>query len=418
MKRALVTVAALVVAVSTSCVDTSSGSGDQGQGSKDVRISVQVSGGESEIAAIEEMAESFEATRAGVTVEVIGVPSPGDHMARLATSFAAGRPPDVFLLNYRRFGQFAAKGVITPAVLGDLQEAEFFAPPIEAFTFDGRLLCLPQNISSSVTYFNPKLFAKHGVPLPRPGWTLADMGSAAERLSAGGVEAIGFEHSFRTLPPFVWTNGGDVVDDLHRPTAITLRSPPARQALTYLRDLLRFGVDAGDAAADPAEERFARGELAMFLDSRRAVPKFRKSEGLVFDVAPLPVGTTPATLLASDAYCVAKATEHREAAHAFVRHAVGPEGGRVLAEAGRTVPSHKALAESGAFLAPQRLPASSQVWLDVVPHLRRLPRVAQRNEAEEGASDVLEQFFAGRLSIDEAVERIERDSRAALAKGR
>ena len=336
------------------------------------RIVVQAAGGESEIKALEEMADAFERTHEGVTVEVVGVAEQGDHMARLATAFAGGEPPDVFLLNYRRFGQFAAKGVIEPA---ELATEDYFRQPLDVFTFEGRLLCRPQNISSTVTYFNPALFQRAGAALPKPGWTWADMRAAAEKLASSKIEAIGFEHTMRTVAPFVWAAGGEVVDNTAAPTRISLDTAPAGAALDYLNGLLPLGVDAADAAADPAEERFARGELGMFLDSRRAVPKLRKSDGLVFDVAPLPTGSAgAATLLASDGYCVSKAGKRKAVAHAFAEYAVGPEGGKVLAAAGRTVPSHKALASSPEFLSPDKPPASS-------------PRLARRDPYGSGAAE-------------------------------
>lgn len=380
------------------------------------RLIVQASGGESEIKAIEEMARAFEEQHGDVRVEVVGVASQGDHMARLATSFAAGEPPDIFLLNYRRFGQFAARGVIDPPE--PLSPDEYYAEPLDAFTFEGRLLCLPQNVSSTVTYFNPALFAKAGIAPPDPtrAWTWSELRAAAEALHAARIEAIGFEHTMRTVAPFVWSAGGEVVDDREQPTRITFDSPEARAALSYLKGLLPFGIDAAQAAADPAEERFARGELAMFLDSRRAVPKLRKSEALQFDVSPLPLDRQPATLLASDAYCVAKAGGHKQAAHAFARFAVGPEGGRILARTGRTVPSHRGLSQSDEFLAPDKQPPSSEVWLDVIPTTMQLPNVGPWHETEENASEVLEQFFAGKLSLDDAVRRIAAESRRLLAR--
>jgi multiple sugar transport system substrate-binding protein len=141
------------------------------------------------------------------------------------------------------------------------------------------------------------------------------------------------------------------------------------------------------------------------------VPSFRKSEGLDFDVRPLPrvvPGRPSASLLASDAYCVAKDTEVPALAAQFVQFAAGPEGGAVLAESGRTVPVLKELAQSEVFLAPDQLPRSSQVWLDVIPDLRRLPNVAPQDEAEEAADDLLEQYFGGKADLDQTVTEISR----------
>ena len=377
-------------------------------------ITVQAAGGEGELNALREMITAFEAAHPGTKVSFTGLAEQGEHISKLGTSFAGGNPPDVFLLNYRRFGRFAKQGVIdTPT----LPRGEYYQPSLDAFTVDGKLLCLPQNISSSVMYVNTALFTKAGVALPKADWTFADLQTTAAALKAKNVKTIGFEHGFRTIPAFVWAKGGEVVDSTDNPTVITLGTPEARGALEYLKGLLdNGGVTATDAAAASAEDRFAQGELAMFVDSRRAVPAFRKADGLDFDVLPLPKDKTAVTLLASDAYCVAKASKNLALARAFAEYAVGPDGGKVLAESGRTVPSLKSVAESDAYLAPGKEPASSRVWLDVIPTVRRLPNVANWNEAESTATDALEQYFAGKATLDATVATIEKESRRLLAQ--
>jgi multiple sugar transport system substrate-binding protein len=401
----------------TACSDGAQGPGSgspsaSGSAALTGTIRVQAAGGEGEMNALREMIAAFEKAHPGSKVEFTALAEQGEHIAKLGTAFAGGNPPDVFLLNYRRFGRFAEQGVIDPARLPG-QPADYYEQALEAFTMDGQLLCLPQNLSSSVVYYNPKLFGD--VPLPKAGWTTQDLMETVTKLDGKAPKTIGFETGMRTVAPFVWLHGGDVVDDLAKPTKITLDTPQGREALQYLKSLLAAGgVNATDAAAAPAEDRFAQGELAMLVDSRRAVPAMRKA-GIEFDVAPLPKGAAEATLLASDAYCVAKKAKNAALAHAFAQYAVGEEGGTVLAESGRTVPSLKKLAESDAFLAPGKAPESSRVWLDVAPSVRRLPNVAAWNEAETTASDALEQFFADKASIDETVRLIEKESQRLLA---
>lgn len=406
---------ALVLATTlAACSEGASRPRDGATGSLTGTIKVQAAGGEGELNALREMIKAFEASHPGAKVEFTGLAEQGEHISKLGTAFAGGNPPDVFLLNYRRFGRFAKQGVIDPPTLPD---GEFYQPALDAFTFDGKLLCLPQNVSSSVVYFNTKLFADAGVAPPKADWTFADLEATAAALKAKNVKTIGFETTFRTVPAFVWAKGGEVVDDTDDPTVITLDTPEGRGALEYLKGLVdNGGVTATDAAAAAPEDRFAQGELAMLVDSRRAVPAMRKADGLDFDVVPLPKDKTSATLLASDAYCVSKASRNLALAREFARYAVGPEGGKVLAESGRTVPSLKSVAESDAYLAPGKKPAASRVWLDIVPSARRLPNVANWNEAETTASDLLEQYFAGKASLDSTVKKIAEESKRLLAQ--
>jgi multiple sugar transport system substrate-binding protein len=214
---------------------------------------------------------------------------------------------------------------------------------------------------------------------------------------------------------FVWSAGGEVVDRTDDPTRLTLDTPAARRGLQRLLDLRADGLSpsAEEAAARSLEERFVDGTVAMFMGSRREVPGFRTIEGFRWDVAPFPRAERDVSVLHSDAYCVAKEAD-AEAAHAFVAYAAGPKGQRLLAHSGRTVPSRTAVSNSPAFLDRSRPPVSSQVFLDAIPRLKRLPSDARWTEAEDAADLALERAYYGDLSLDEALERIERETAPML----
>jgi len=414
--RAVVTVAVLLAAACSG----GAGAKRSSDGPVEGTIRVQVSGGESEVAAFQQLADAFAQSHPGTTVELVAIAEQGEHIAKLAASFAGRNPPDVFLLNYRRYGQFAERGVLDPVGdhLAPLRREDFFDQATDAFTHDGELLCLPQNASSIVVYYNPALFERAGVPVPKPGWTTEHLVQTVDALYANGVEdAIGFEPTLRTMAPLVWSGRDEIVDDVERPTRIMLNTEAGRRAFKLLGPLQDKGIDATERAAADPEARFGRGEVAMLIESRRAVPALRKA-GLDFDVVPLPIVLEPATLLASDGYCVAKASRNPSLARAFARYAVGPDGGKVLAATGRTVPSLKSLAMGAVFLDPAKPPKSSQVWLDVLPTAHRLPSVAAWNEAEEVADGLLEQLFARKIIVDEAMRRIEADTARILARDR
>ena len=130
--------------------------------------------------------------------------------------------------------------------------------------------------------------------------------------------------------------------------------------------------DAVQEAAEGSESRFQNGRLGMFLNSRRGVPTYREIEAFDWDVAPLPQNKQRAGILHADAYCMAAATENKDAAWTFIEFANSAEGQTIIAASGRTVPSLKAVAESPAFLDPNAKPARSDVFLNVHPrHPRR-----------------------------------------------
>jgi multiple sugar transport system substrate-binding protein len=207
------------------------------------------------------------------------------------------------------------------------------------------------------------------------------------------------------IAPFVWSAGGEIVDDTEDPARFTLDTPAARRGLRDFLSLAEVGPSATEVEAKGLEDRFIAGELGLFLSSRREVPSFRTIEGFEWDVAPLPISTS---VLHTDGWCVARG-ERADAAWEFVAFATGEPGQRILARGGRTVPSLRPVAASPDFLA-ETPPVSNRVFVDQLDAMRRLPTAAGWERVEEAANLALEQAFHGRLSLDAALERIARET--------
>jgi multiple sugar transport system substrate-binding protein len=394
--------------------------GGAGDGTAEAdRLVVQVSGEAEETAVYDSLVQEFEAANEGIDVELVKYAEKSDHLTALATSFSAGDPPDVFLVNFREYSQFVARGAIEPIeshlARAGIELADYYEPPIEAFTYDGELQCMPQNISSLVVYYNIDLFARAGLEPPRAGWTWDDFRATAKELTAGDVYGLGIEPNVIRIAPFVWSNGGDIVDDLWAPTRFTFDQPEARAALEFIVSLVRDDrvvPSEQELVAQDLETRFAAGKLGMLLSSRRDTPVFREVAGLNFDVAALPVAKEPASILHSDGYCIAAASERVADAARFIAYAIGPEGQTLTALAGRTVPSLKEVATSGAFLDPAQQPASSQVFLDSIPHIRRTPVIPTWTEIEEVAEEILTRaFYDPGYTIDDALRELDEATR-------
>jgi multiple sugar transport system substrate-binding protein len=390
-------------------------------------ITVQVSGEPEETKVYRAVAAAFEESNEGVDVELIEVPDKDEHLAKLTTAFAGGEPPDVFLVNFREYSQFVVRGAVE-AYAEHLDEngvdlSRYYEHPIEAFTLDGALQCMPQNISSLVVYFNEDLFARAGLRPPRAGWSWEDLRRTALALTEGDVHGLGIEPNIIRVAPFVWSNGGDIVDDPDAPTTFTLDDPPAREALEFLVSLVREdGVvpSEQDIAAQDLETRFVTGKLGMFLSSRRDTPVLREVRGLRWDVAPLPVGKEPAGILHSDAYCLAAGRPQETASLGarFVAFATGEQGQTITALGGRTVPSLREVARSGAFLDPTQPPAHPEVFLEGIEHIRRTPVLATWPEIEDITEEILTRaFYEPGYTIDQAIADLTAQTRPLFQEG-
>jgi multiple sugar transport system substrate-binding protein len=381
-------------------------------------VSFMIFGDPAEKAAYEALVEAFEAKHPQIDVELIHIPGQNDYRRRIATDFASGTPADITLINYRRYASFAARNVLEPlgpylAKSEIIKESDFYPEAMQPFYWQGTLMCIPQNLSSLVVYYNKKLFDEAGVQYPSDDWTWDDFLATAKGLTKdtdgdGTVDqyGLGTEASIFRLAPFVWQNGGDIVDNPESPMRLTLDSPEASEAVKWfvaLQTEHKVVPDAVQEAAEDSDSRFQNGRLGMFLNSRRGVPTYREITGFDWDVAPLPRGKERAGILHADAYCMSRASENKDAVWTFIEYANSGDGQTIVAASGRTVPSLKAVAESPAFLDPNAKPARSRVFLDGIPHIKGVPVMETWVDIESTVGNELERGMYGQATVDEVI---------------
>jgi multiple sugar transport system substrate-binding protein len=399
-----------------------------------------------ELEAYRTLIKAFEEKEPEIHVQLVEASDRDDLIARLSTSIAGGSPPDLFLMNYRFFGQFAARDALEP--LGSYVQGsdefsldDFYPAAIDAFRWDGEVTCLPQNISSLVVYYNRDLFERFSVPVPTDDMAWSQFVYRAQQLTRdahgnvvraadpdlppqpnsaqAAIYGLGVEPALIRIAPFVWSNRAELVDDDEQPTRFTFDTPLAKSALEQFFALrTQAGVTPPDneVEAEDDETRFLNGRMAMFLESRRLVPALREAAMFDWDVTALPVHQARASILHSDAYCMTAASENKDAAWRFVEFALGPEGAPVIARTGRTVPSLRAVAESDAFLDHSQKPKNAKVFLDAVSVIRNVPTVSTWPEIEDAAEPILENGMYLAKPVDEVIAEVDAATRPLFAR--
>ena len=147
-----------------------------------------VFGDPAELAAYQSLVDAFEVAHPDIDVELIHIPGQDDYRARLAVDLAAGTPADVFLSNYRLYAPFAARGALEPLEpylqqSEIIAEADFYPEVMDPFRWRGELMCIPQNASSLVVYYDKALFDAAGLAYPDDDWTWDDFVATAEALT-------------------------------------------------------------------------------------------------------------------------------------------------------------------------------------------------------------------------------------------
>lgn len=345
---------------------------------------------------------------------------------RLVANIASGNIPDVFMIPYREYALFLNRGVIDPiapylAKSSAVKEADFYPQALTPFRDASNTLnCLPQNASTLVVYYNKTLFDAAKQAYPRPDWTWDDLMVAARALTQNTNDpqkahyGLGLDADVTRLLPFLWQHGAEIVDSYPAPTRFTLNTPDAQAALQQFIDLqARDHVVPDESAAItyPPSDRFITGSVGMIVFSRRLTPVLRTVQ-FDWDVAPLPrlPNQKPATILFSDGYCMSKNGKNKDAAWKLIEFAASAEGQTILAKAGRSVPSLRAIAESPVFLDPAAKPANSRIFLDTLKDARLAPYSGTWADVEEELNRQIQSAFYEGLTPQEMVTRIEKNA--------
>jgi multiple sugar transport system substrate-binding protein len=382
-------------------------------------ITFMVFGDPAELKAYHSLVTSFEEKHPNIKVELIHIPDQADYRRRMGADFAANTPADVLLINYRRYASLAAKDALEP--LGPyldesnvIQESDFYPEAIQPFYFSNQLICIPQNLSSLVIYYNKDLFDQAGLAYPSDDWTWDEFLQAAISLTKDNdndevtdQHGVGIEASLFRLAPFVWQNGGEIINDPYEPKNLTLDDPASLEALNWFVELQtkhHVVPNQVEESAEDSESRFQNGRLAMFFNSRRGTPTYREITGFDWDVAALPQNKQPAGILHADGYCMPSIAKNKDLIWTFIEFANSPEGQTIVAKSGRTVPSLKAVAESSVFLDPNAKPQNSIVFLNTFPYIRAVPVMATWVDIENIVGKELQQAFYGNISVEQAIE--------------
>ena len=320
-----------------------------------LRVALWAGGHELEIE--QRVAERYEALHPGTRVLLESAPN--GYEERLLTSIAAGRPPDVYLLDSPDIPTFVDRGLAVD--FATYREALGFHPDsvfpevLNAFRRGGAVFALPKDFTPMVLYVNRGVLAAAGID-PPADWTWDDFRHAARAVTRdidgdGRTDVHGFDfpRNLYQWVPFVWSAGGDILaPDGGRATGF-MDDAPALAAYAFLTGLAEDGLTPGAQfvqQGDPAREaRFASGGQAFLLSGHWTLPVFRDLvEAGELDLAIAPIPRRPGQARAISVVYASGWAVPPNAAN--LRRAIGlagflasPEAQRIRARSGLAIPS-------------------------------------------------------------------------------
>ncbi|MBL0749314.1 extracellular solute-binding protein [Nocardioides baculatus] len=398
------------------------------------KITFGAYGSEEEVAAFQSVVDSFNASS---TTRQVTLKSWPDHESALA-DVLAGNAPDAFLTSRIDLGQLVDAEALQPvSLLLDERGVDFgdrfSRDAVDAFAMDDELQCMAYSVSPMVIYYNTDLvdfdkMERRELDVPtaddegvRDRWTLAEFEAAARFASRrGDTRGVWIDPTLQGLAPFIYSGGGQVFDDDREPTSLDFSDDNTREALDQtlrvLRDSTITPTNAQLARATPTQ-LFKRGELAMIAGFRNLVPELRDAEDLDFDVLPMPIIDSRATVGDINGLCISADSEVTNDAADFIAYAVSDAAIATVAATGYIVPANTQVAASDDFLAPDDEPANSAVFNASIRYMVVPPFIDQRVALVEAVTPLLERLVTapGVLDLELTTEEIDQASRTILS---
>lgn len=360
-------------------------------------IEFAVWGSAAEIEAYQGVVDDYSASSKDTNVTLASWPDAASMLEDLRSGAAK---PDLYLLPRSELAETIAEKRNRPLLdlalereipIGD----DFARDAVSAFSVDDDLQCMPYTTSPMVIYYNTDLvdfeaMAEAGLPTPgedHTEWNFAEFRAAAEfasrpRLKTRGVH---IEPTLRGLAPFIYSGGGKIFDDEGDPKSLALGEDDStgalRQTLELLRDP-RLTLSTKQLEQRPALEWFKRGRLAMIAGFRDITPELRATEGLAFDVLPMPSLGADQTVGELNGVCLAASGRPArvESSANFLSYLVSDEAVARVANTGYIQPTKLTVAFSPDFLQPGLAPEHSMVFNNVVPSIVLQPLMQEGDE--------------------------------------
>jgi multiple sugar transport system substrate-binding protein len=271
---------------------------------------------------------------------------------------AAGKGPDVALVNTLRVPQVAAAGTIEPLneFVKEFTEAEkqdFIIPWKDQFT-DGKLWCLPLELRATTVFYRKDLFEQAGLSVPT-SWD--EVVAAARKLTKGRVHGFIFPTSHKDAAGgwqfsigLYFSNGGSIVDSKGRATIGNDIGIKFYQLLVDMVNKYKV-MPSTPISIEEGRTAFKAGVAAMYVDATQVFGSLRTAQPHT-STFPLPslVTAEPAPVIPTgQTFTMGINSKNKEAAWKFIKFMVGSEAQLINAKIAAQLPSLKSVLQDPWF---------------------------------------------------------------------
>ena len=345
-------------------------------------------GSQSEIEIIKPILAEFEKENPDLKVEFIHIPQ--NYYQKIHLLFASNLAPDIIFINNLYLPVYSD-------CLEDLTSYTdkniFFEKPLQALSYNGKILAIPRDASNMVVYYNKNLFDKYKIPYPQKDWTFDDLLKISMQFKKCGIFGISFDEQPLFYLPYLMSNGGGILsDDLK---TIIIDSPQSQYGLNFYADLRnKYNVAPKkfQSASLTMAQMFLQQNLAMQVSGRWLVPKYRTTADFEWDIVNFPNGKAGSIVpMDASGWAVSKFSKNKPYAIKLIQFLSNQENIKKMTLSGLIVPARIDVANSKDFLNGK--PRSSSTFIDVIYTSKPTPVSKNYRELTDELSQRLEPLF-------------------------
>ncbi|WP_043641130.1 ABC transporter substrate-binding protein [Nonomuraea candida] len=397
------------------------------------------------VAANKQLVEEW--NKANPNIQVTYVQGSWDNVNdQLVTQFAGGTAPDVIHNDSPALSGFASDGYLLdlkdrlPAELkNDIPQAAWDTTTFDDGKGGQGVYGVPFLQESQVIIANKKLLDESGVRVPTPDdpWTWDEFSAAAKKMttqrvvpgSGDGEDAMGQGYGVawpmkspvnKTLN-LALNFGGTFFQTSGGKTTVKV-GPEEREVLQRIHDQLHKDKSADPAAlgqgtADPLPA-FYQGKFALLpagVYLRQQVVE-QAPDGFEWVTLPAPKGTSAQQGAVSQTLSIAQESEHPEEAMKFIAFFLNGANQAKLAKGDWLLPTSKTAAADPAMTTKENgwdVATASAKNLVVAPFLKVNGFDEWKSKV---ATPVLQEYFANKITLDEAAKRLVEDGNEVLER--
>jgi len=358
----------------------------------------------------------------GVTVDLQIVPY-GEMFTGVDTELQAGRPPDIFRVDYPTLGTYSSTEQLldlSDQLDGDLT-GDFIPALYQAVQYDGVAFGVPHQVDTTAVVYQPQLLRDAGITsVPDSlgsAWSWEEFADVSQRLRSSLPDSVyPFAYDWQQFGAYRWlswlfeADGRLLEEDLRTPALV---SDEGRRALEFTRQFLEQGWVPPNTSVKGAtypDTAFQSQKVAMAFVGDFLLPSLDTTIGTGFEwqVTYQPQDVRASTDLGGNALVATAATENADLAATFLRFMVDPENMKTFCEETTELPTRQSLVDADLDfdVRPDLMPTFVEQATTLTPEdvaQVTVPFFAQINTVLQ---DQLELCFVDGQSVDDTLQNI------------